>query len=317
MIKITILKYWLVVPILLSIGLPLFENIDAKAQSPRGPRVSIFRSDRDRPSGTTVNQYQDIVFTFRCLNASGGATIDNVEQDFHAAFPPPVGRMPNTGSVTTAPKITSPNSPYTLTCVGASAQIAQETISVTVIPTGMPNFSFSVKGGQAEVDFNTSVTLIWSPEAPATNITSCAASNNRPDYYNNWGSNGPLYAALPVPKSGERTIAPNILFGTTFTLTCYNGTGSTRIPASRQVIVTVKQAGNFVFGGNNKIQAAVFTNGSIGVRGGNDIFTGSFVAKSFNDLTNLVNIRFNYDYNLSRNWPPGFRYLNMPQPKAN
>jgi hypothetical protein len=41
--------------------------------------------------------------------------------------------------------------------------------------------------------------------------------------------------------------------------------------------------------------------------------SGSFVSADFSVHPQSVNIRFSYDYNLSQNWPPGFRYLNMPQ----
>ncbi len=80
---------------------------------------------------------------------------------------------------------------------------------------------------------------------------------------------------------------------------------------------TLSEAGNCTFGSNVVLRAAVLCRQTFSVPSGkkNIDFTGSFVANNFNVMNNdeNYNIRFNYDYNLSKNWPPGFRSLNMPK----
>jgi hypothetical protein len=73
------------------------------------------------------------------------------------------------------------------------------------------------------------------------------------------------------------------------------------------------------FAGNNQIYAAVFSSKSINVNL-NSSFYGSFVAPVFygngaNLPGAITNTQFYYDYKLDSNWPPGFRYLNMPHPQ--
>lgn len=67
--------------------------------------------------------------------------------------------------------------------------------------------------------------------------------------------------------------------------------------------------------GNNAVDAAVLVFGSINKTGTTGIFEGkgSFVANSFSgfDASNGFS-KFSYDYKLEQNWPPGFRYFNMP-----
>lgn len=77
---------------------------------------------------------------------------------------------------------------------------------------------------------------------------------------------------------------------------------------------------------NNRVDASIFAIGKINTptlcncgyidfTGDNITLTGSYVARGFDRITENNNIRFFYDYNLESNWPPGFRYLNMPRPK--
>jgi hypothetical protein len=73
------------------------------------------------------------------------------------------------------------------------------------------------------------------------------------------------------------------------------------------------------FAGNNEIHAAVFSSvtfsdGPVGSSTSNSKFYGSFVAPKFSFSTNNDD-QFYYDYKFDNNWPPGFRYLNMPRPK--
>jgi len=77
--------------------------------------------------------------------------------------------------------------------------------------------------------------------------------------------------------------------------------------------------GNVTLEGNNNIEAAIFSTENIKI-GNNVNMTGSFVAKNFcatggascSSLANSYGIRISYDYRLEDNWPPGFRYFNMP-----
>lgn len=86
-------------------------------------------------------------------------------------------------------------------------------------------------------------------------------------------------------------------------------------PTDSLGLITTNRGVEFI--GNNQIYAAVFSSGSISV-GANSKFYGSFVAPTFNinggDLVHS-NDQFFYDYKLDNNWPPGFRYLNMPHPE--
>lgn len=67
----------------------------------------------------------------------------------------------------------------------------------------------------------------------------------------------------------------------------------------------------------SQIQAAIFASGPIHIESTSGVtqnvkMIGSFVAKSFDISAGSRNIQFLYDFNLSNNWPPGFRYFNMP-----
>ena len=67
--------------------------------------------------------------------------------------------------------------------------------------------------------------------------------------------------------------------------------------------------GDVTFEGNNDVKAAILCLGAMTV-GNNVQLTGSFVAQSF---STGANNSFIYDYAFDKDWPPGFRNLNMPQ----
>jgi hypothetical protein len=73
--------------------------------------------------------------------------------------------------------------------------------------------------------------------------------------------------------------------------------------------------GDVNIGGNNDSHAEIFAQGIINLNGSNINMIGSFAAGNFSLSPGSNNVRFNYDYNLSRNWPPGFRDLEMPAPQ--
>lgn len=69
--------------------------------------------------------------------------------------------------------------------------------------------------------------------------------------------------------------------------------------------------GDVIIEGNNNIKAAILSLGLNGIEVGNNVqLTGSFVAQSFNITGN--NVSFFYDYAFDKDWPPGFRDLEMP-----
>lgn len=65
--------------------------------------------------------------------------------------------------------------------------------------------------------------------------------------------------------------------------------------------------------GNVKLNAAVIcpTVGKVfDISGGTNLdLDGSFIASNFSSPPSGSNVRFNYDYRLSKDWPPGFRFL--------
>ena len=94
-------------------------------------------------------------------------------------------------------------------------------------------------------------------------------------------------------------------------------------PADADSILGLIVLGNVTIGGNNTINASIFaakndlTGGNISFSGNNVDLIGSFVAKNFTNIDSASNIRFYYDKKLNASWPPGFGYLDMPQPKEN
>lgn len=66
--------------------------------------------------------------------------------------------------------------------------------------------------------------------------------------------------------------------------------------------------GDVTFEGNNDVKAAILCLGDMTV-GNNVSLTGSFVAQNF---ATGANDSFIYDYAFDKDWPPGFRNLNMP-----
>ena len=73
--------------------------------------------------------------------------------------------------------------------------------------------------------------------------------------------------------------------------------------------------GKVEFMGNNIVEAALFSTNRINVLGDNVEMRGSFVAKEYLIGVNRFGIKIFYDFNLENNWPPGFRYFDMPHPE--
>lgn len=72
-----------------------------------------------------------------------------------------------------------------------------------------------------------------------------------------------------------------------------------------------------IFNGKNSIEAAMLVLGSINAGSGGLTGIGSFVAQEFNFGTaSKYSLLFQYDPRLENNWPPGFRYFNMPRADA-
>lgn len=102
-------------------------------------------------------------------------------------------------------------------------------------------------------------------------------------------------------------------------LTVSNGVNIQKASGSDLNTLGLIVLGNVTLEGNNDIQAAIFSTGNIKI-GNNVNMTGSFVAQNFcsaaggscPSLNNSYGIRISYDYRLEDNWPPGFRYFNMP-----
>lgn len=66
--------------------------------------------------------------------------------------------------------------------------------------------------------------------------------------------------------------------------------------------------------GKSKIQAAIFSTEKININQGENLsLIGSFAAKEFSAPSASGITRFTYDYNLSKNFPPGFRSLILPR----
>jgi hypothetical protein len=86
------------------------------------------------------------------------------------------------------------------------------------------------------------------------------------------------------------------------------------------VINTGASDGKMWLGRGSLIQAAVFASRSIEKRDAGSVQNiqaiGSFVASGFN-FPASSNVSFRYDFHLSGNWPPGFRYFYMPVASEN
>jgi len=101
------------------------------------------------------------------------------------------------------------------------------------------------------------------------------------------------------------------------------GHGGLDIPANSTILAAsdgkslgIAVAGDIKIGDGCKINAAIFATGRIMI-GNNVQLTGSFVASDFTNLnggslSGSYGIRISYDYELENNWPPGFRYFDMP-----
>ena len=76
-------------------------------------------------------------------------------------------------------------------------------------------------------------------------------------------------------------------------------------------------SGSINFEGNNQVRAAIFSEARVNIRdpANNVEVMGSVVAKNFLIQKPRIGIRFFYDFNLEDNWPPGFRYFQMPHPE--
>lgn len=92
--------------------------------------------------------------------------------------------------------------------------------------------------------------------------------------------------------------------------------GSTINPFNQSSRLGIIVTGNLTIGSNCKIRAAILSLNNIDF-GSNNEMTGSFVARTFSNLldVNVNSNKFFYDYNFDNSWPPGFRYLDMPQAK--
>ncbi len=87
------------------------------------------------------------------------------------------------------------------------------------------------------------------------------------------------------------------------------------LPKNSQSSLGIIVRGPVHLNGNNRLRAAVFAENMVYVNSDNIEVMGSVVAKNFT-ISGIKNgIRFFYDYNLENNWPPGFRYFNMPHPE--
>jgi len=78
--------------------------------------------------------------------------------------------------------------------------------------------------------------------------------------------------------------------------------------------------GDVTISPNVTVNATIFCVGKMNI-GNNTRLNGSFVAASFNKANGSpidntsYGIQINYDYKLENNWPPGFRYFDMPSPE--
>ena len=90
--------------------------------------------------------------------------------------------------------------------------------------------------------------------------------------------------------------------------------GSVIAPASDSDQLGIIVTGNLTIGSNCKIKAAILSLNNISL-GNNNELIGSFVSNTFNNLSSNQSNKFYYDYGFENNWPPGFKYLKMPQPE--
>lgn len=86
-------------------------------------------------------------------------------------------------------------------------------------------------------------------------------------------------------------------------------------PTAHLGIIVTNSGTSVQLSNNNELDAAVFASGQIKIglpssRAQNVIMRGSFVASDF--IVSGSNVQVLYDFNLGQDWPPGFRYFNMP-----
>ncbi len=150
----------------------------------------------------------------------------------------------------------------------------------------------------AEMPFNAQVVISWNSYG-----TSAAMSTPCTGFGSDSSWDGKMFGA------NGSFIANKITTNTKYGLIC-SGLGG----KNEQSITLKIDQGNCSFEGNNTIKAAVFCKKKLVIlnEGDNVNFTGSFVAKKFSLSDNSKNIRFYYDPKTGSNWPPGFRYLDIP-----